>query len=178
MQINPNHFPFSFPSTERLSTHAPLVPTLNSSQSTFDCPPLPCTFSFHRNCHRDASKHTQNTLICNKQTTSHILSHANRVLATLRALPNPRNTARAKRVSIASPNKHRSMFNSTSNNRLHAHSFVRFTRTMRMTKAVLNMQVTCMRGEPRRTASPIRIAAAHPGGPGPRNQVHLQEVQQ
>lgn len=48
------------PSTERPSTHAPLFPNLNSSQSTLDCRPLPCTFSFHRNCHRDASKRTPN----------------------------------------------------------------------------------------------------------------------
>ena len=143
MQINPNHFPFSFPSTERPSTHAPLFSNLNSSQSTLDCRPLPCTFSFHRNCHRDASKHTQNTLICNKQSTSHILSHTTRVLAAHRVLPNPRNTARASRVpiarSIASPNKHRSLFNSTSNNRLHAHVLLTFERTMRLTQALRHM---------------------------------------
>ena len=116
---------------------------MNSSQSTLDCRPLPCTFSFHRNCHRDASKRTRNTLICNKQSTSHILSHTTRVLAAHRVLPNPRNTARASRVpiarSIASPNKHRSLFNSTSNNRLHAHVLLTFERTMRLTQALRHM---------------------------------------
>lgn len=83
------------------------------------------------------------TLICNKQSTSHILSHTTRVLAAHRVLPNPRNTARAKRVpiarSIASPNKHRSLFNSTSNNRLHAHVLLTFERTMRLTQALRHM---------------------------------------
>ena len=55
--------------------------------------PFPPFFSFHRNCHRDASKHTRNTHSRNKQPTTHILSYAIRVLATLRVLPNQPNSA-------------------------------------------------------------------------------------
>ena len=55
--------------------------------------PFPPFFSFHRNCHRDAPKHTRNTHSRNKQPTTHILSYAIRVLATLRVLPNQPNSA-------------------------------------------------------------------------------------